>query len=1031
MLCLLQTPTWQPEAAPPSLLPCTVPAALVIYLALQPGWVEREKLACLFWPERATSDALHKLRITLHRVRTLLQGWGCEAALDSERQRLRLALPTDVVAQRSASDLNGLLACRPWRLLEGFRVPGFEPFQQWVDDERAQGVDRWAQAVCKAVQAAGDAASAEALAALRPLLRQHAPQVLPQLGEAGAAGATPLLGRADEQWRLRSNTLPVVLILGEAGIGKSTLVRATFTGQPMMRGREGLEAVPFGAIVDLLRAHPRWCEGLGPYRLDVARLLPELASGEHLPPLDAQTAKLRLLEGLARLVSAQTELLLVDDLQWCDSATLEWLVYLAHQRCLRWVATARDHELGAGQRQALQALRAARLVLDLPLGGLPPGELARLCQNRRPGVQWTVERVEQLWRRSGGNPFFALELLEAGYDGLPPTRGPSQLADDLVSRRLQQLGPQAQAVLEAAAVLARPAPLPLLAAVLGHDGGAGSAALVQACEQALSAGLLIEAREGLECRHDLIRSALYERLSMPRRQWLHRQAALALGSAAEPMALALHWEQAGERQTALAWRYRAARQLKDQGRLDDARSAWQQVAQQALDPALALRAELALAECALFDDLAAGRDALNAVLARVPAIADPQVRSEIEGQALAGLVDNLVFAGDQPAARQAAARLRRLLPRMPEDDRVHALEVLIELAMREPDIPGAWRLLAQAKRLAPQRPSLLSMEAQIHWFGSDVRAARAGFEQLLSRYPEYCKALTIENDLAVMCQSLGDLQTAERMARASLENWRGVLHTEALSLLVLGSTLTSAGRYGEALATLQQAEQVARAQSSQLFLSEAWNRRAQLLLAAGHAEAALALLGDCAPMMRPDENPLRLSALLATRVAAHAALGHPVDADALQGLADVAGRSEHPLVHLRRARAEAVVALQAGDWTEAQAAALRIQQVADRAGVLEGLVDAGVLQVRAAAACGTVPAPLLRQLAHHATVAEAQGFTDLVWRAHTWLAALGGEAQHGAIAEQAMAQLRTEAAPLTWSPDAAARREPMLPPARP
>jgi DNA-binding SARP family transcriptional activator len=68
MLRLLESPTWQADGDAPRLLPCTLPSALAIHLAAQPGWVDRERVACLFWPERPPTEALHNLRVNLHRV---------------------------------------------------------------------------------------------------------------------------------------------------------------------------------------------------------------------------------------------------------------------------------------------------------------------------------------------------------------------------------------------------------------------------------------------------------------------------------------------------------------------------------------------------------------------------------------------------------------------------------------------------------------------------------------------------------------------------------------------------------------------------------------------------------------------------------------------------------------------------------------------------------------------------------------------------------------------------------------------------
>lgn len=1080
MLRLLESPTWQADGEAPRLLPCTLPSALAIHLAVQAGWVDRERVACLFWPERPPAEALHNLRVNLHRVRGQLADWGRADSLRSERLRLTLGVPTDLQGLQAAllgADAQALAGLAPWRLLEGFRIPGFEAFQEWVDDERRRLTRQWALAAERALGtalAAGawdaahalferwraqDGASPEALARLRPaaaasdtaaaLWRQwqaqvgaeadnaHSTQPRQSSATAAALPVLPLGGRAAEQAALRGLRGPATLVIGEPGIGKTALVASTHPGRPLLRGREGLEAVPFGPLAELLRREPAWLADAGAYRLDLARLLPEIAPDEPLPPLDAHTAKLRLLEGLARVVEARTDLLLVDDLQWCDGALLEWLVFVAHRGRLRWVATQRTQALAAPVRQAVQALRSASLLDELVLDGLDAAGLAALCRQRQPWSAWPDERVADLLQRSGGNPFFALELMEAA-DG-PPARAAASVprrSHELVQARVRALPAPAQAALEAAAVLAQPAALPVLAAVTGADPASDDAlaACVSGCEQALAAGLLVESAGGLECRHDLVRGAVLAALSAPRRQWLHRRVALALGPTAPPLALAQHWEAAGEPQTALAWCHRGALQHKDFGRLDEARALWGRIAAEASDPALALRARLAQAECDLFEDLDSGRDALEAVLAQVAAIADPAVRDELEGQALAGLVDNRVFAGDQPRARQLAAQLRPLLPRLAAEERVHAIEVLIELAMREPDIADALALLAEARRLAPNRPSLASFEGQIHWFGGRPLAARAAFERLLDTHPEFCSGLTIENDLAVMCHATGDLRTAEAMARRSLASWKGVAHTETLSLLVLGSTLTSAGRLAEAAEALDQAEALARRQGSQLFASEVHARRTRLLTVGGRHEEALAQAARAAPLVRDDDNPLRLSQLLAAQVAAAAAAGQAVDPLLRTRLQAACGRSLHPLVHARLARVEVDLALAAGDGAAAAASAERMQRIAQDGGLLEVQAEAQLLRVRAALRQADASSPdaeplvdIERLARDAATLADSQGYLDLSWRGWSLLARLTRDAALAERAQAALAQLLQLAGGAPhggFDTEAAARREP-------
>ena len=105
--------------------------------------------------------------------------------------------------------------------------------------------------------------------------------------------------------------------------------------------------------------------------------------------MDALTAQARQVEALARAVEALTPVLLVDDLQWCDAATIEWLLFLAHSGRLRWRAAARRHELPATLVQSLQLLRTAARLEDLEVPELSRQAVAQACPFTlaRPGVQ--------------------------------------------------------------------------------------------------------------------------------------------------------------------------------------------------------------------------------------------------------------------------------------------------------------------------------------------------------------------------------------------------------------------------------------------------------------------------------------------------------------------------------------------------------------------------------------------------------------------------------------------------------------------
>jgi tetratricopeptide (TPR) repeat protein len=473
--------------------------------------------------------------------------------------------------------------------------------------------------------------------------------------------------------------------------------------------------------------------------------------------------------------------------------------------------------------------------------------------------------------------------------------------------------------------------------------------------------------------------------------------------------------------------HHAALQHKALGRFDDARALWNRVAGESLDAALTLRAQLEIAACTFFDDLAASKAALESVRAQLGAVTDAVQHRQLHARVLAGLVDNRVFAGDLAAARADAALLVPLLPGLPPTEQAEALEVLIELAMREPDIAAAWHHLGALRSVAPQRPSVLSFEGQIHWFSGNVRAAGEALRRLLERFPEHRRGLTIENDLAVMLHALGELAEAESMARSSLLSWCGVAHTETLSLLVLGLVLTSQGRHDEADARLRRALVLAREQSSSGFEAEAQVRLARLALQCGRIADARASLDAAAPLLRGSPEPLRVSQWAWAEVMVASAAGVSVDPAVLDSLADVASRSVHPLVQARVARVRAELALRAGDALAAREAARQQAAVARQAGLLEPLAEALLLEacIGLRSAGQSVAEGLA--LAHEAeAIARAQGLVELQWRASSWLAVQGGVRGAATRARAALRQLRGPGRAGLFDAAVAARREPQV-----
>ena len=161
MLHLLGTPHWS-NAERSSDLPHTLPGWTISFLAMKRDWVSRDHLCALLWPDAAATEAQHNLRVNLYRSRALLQSLGIAGALEVERKRVRLPLPTDVTELRQAlaathgsgsaavddaddNCANDLLKYGE-PLLPGMSFPGFPALEEWAQLERATLQRQWREA---------------------------------------------------------------------------------------------------------------------------------------------------------------------------------------------------------------------------------------------------------------------------------------------------------------------------------------------------------------------------------------------------------------------------------------------------------------------------------------------------------------------------------------------------------------------------------------------------------------------------------------------------------------------------------------------------------------------------------------------------------------------------------------------------------------------------------------------------------------------------------------------------------------------
>jgi DNA-binding CsgD family transcriptional regulator len=321
---------------------------------------------------------------------------------------------------------------------------------------------------------------------------------------------------------------------GEAGVGKTSLVREFCDRQ------RNATVVLWGDCDPLSTPRP-----LGP----LADIAPTVGGGlEQLLRQEASREALfsALLERLRH--GAPASVLVVEDLHWADEATLDLLRYLARRIGavpVLIVATFRDDQVGPSD--------PLRVTLG-DLAGSGPVRRLRLAPLSRQAVTALVEGSgidpEQLYRTTGGNPFYVTEVLAAGGEEIPMS------VRDAVLGRAARLSPPARQALDAAAVVAPPVEPWLLAEAAGMASGD--------LDECVAAGMLVERAGGVAFRHELARLAIEQALPPGRRTDLHRDVLAALlarpDATHDPARLAHHAEGAGDAAAVLAHAPLAARQ---------------------------------------------------------------------------------------------------------------------------------------------------------------------------------------------------------------------------------------------------------------------------------------------------------------------------------------------------------------------------------------------------------------------------------------------------------------------------------------
>jgi DNA-binding CsgD family transcriptional regulator/tetratricopeptide (TPR) repeat protein len=301
-----------------------------------------------------------------------------------------------------------------------------------------------------------------------------------------------------------------VLVAGEAGIGKTRLAAEVAT-----RARGRGFAVLIGRSIDLVGSelpYQPFVEALGP--------LPREAGSQ-----------LRVFETALALLADRAEpvLLVLEDVHWADTSTLDLAVFLAHNVADEQVVLLATYRDGETVRRFAESAKRSGSALTLELGPLAHADLIALLAD--------APDAPAIATRSGGNPFFAEELLAAGGE-LPES------LRELLLRRVRRLDGETQELLRVIAAAGRDVGHPLL-----------RTADRDSLRQAVDHGVLVADQDAgtIGFRHALLAEAVYSTILPGEREELHGRLAEELArTGAAAAELAPHWAAAGRSTEALA-----------------------------------------------------------------------------------------------------------------------------------------------------------------------------------------------------------------------------------------------------------------------------------------------------------------------------------------------------------------------------------------------------------------------------------------------------------------------------------------------
>jgi DNA-binding CsgD family transcriptional regulator/tetratricopeptide (TPR) repeat protein len=492
----------------------------------------------------------------------------------------------------------------------------------------------------------------------------------------------------------------LVLIAGEAGVGKSVLVERFQRELPdaswSWGACDGLSTPrPLAPLFDLAR--------------DLGGALEDLCGGR--PERD------ELFAALLRQVTVDDRLdvVVIEDIHWADEATLDLLRFLTRRirtSPVLVIATYRDDWLAPSSplRLALGDLAARRWTRRLEL---PPLSVEAV----RTMAAGSDLDADELYELAGGNPFYVTEMLEAGTRGVPLS------ARDAILSRTGRLSDAAQQVLETAALMGLRVDVSLLASRR------------PALDELSASGLLVDEGIGLRFRHEIGRLAIVQEIPAHRQAVIHAEilSALQLGGSGDDARMAFHAEAAGDEEAVVRHASLAARRAVDLGSHREAAAQYERALRWAAHTAPSARAEL---YTGLAEEATLGHRPLTAADAdeqgmRLWRLLDDRRR---EGEALQrySLTLKHLCRGDE-AVEAAVEAIRTLEPLGQTRELSRAYATLAALRMTRNENHEAIALARQAQTLARSLGASDVIADALNTEGCAACATDPGWVELIRR----------------------------------------------------------------------------------------------------------------------------------------------------------------------------------------------------------------------------------------------------------------------------------------------------------